>query len=355
MKLQAEQLGEQLKRRLAPVYLLSGDEPLQLTEASDAVREAAKAAGYVTRELFYADAGFDWGLLREAADSFSLFGEPRLLDLRLPAKPDKAGAAALLRYAERPPEDALLAVTLPKLTAADQKARWFQAIEKLGVVVQVWPLEGKKLLDWLDRRLNSRGLLADQSGLRALAARVEGNLLAAAQEIEKLHILHGRGRLDDDQILKAVADSARYDVFGLAEEILRGQPARAYRVLMGLKAEGVAAPLALWALTREVRLVAAIAAERAAGASAAAAFAKHKVWEKRQATLELALRRLDRNALHRALLLAAKADRVIKGMEVGDEWDALLAVCMALTAPSGKPASAAGRPSAGERFNRPGG
>lgn len=339
MKLYVEQLGEQLQRRLAPVYLLSGDEPLQLMEGSDAIRQAAKAAGYRSRELFYADAGFDWRLLQEACDSFSLFGELRVLDLRLPAKPDKIGAAALLRYAERPSEDAILLITLPKLAAIDQKSRWFQAVERLGVVVQVWPLEGEKLLRWLDRRLNSKGLLADQSGLRLLAARVEGNLLAATQEIEKLHILYGKGRLTDEQILKAVADSARYDVFDLAEEVLRGHAGKACRVLMGLKAEGVAAPVVLWALTREIRLAAALMAEIAAGASNESAFAKHKIWESRKASLGLALQRLDRNALHQALLLSAKADRIIKGMEAGDAWEALLAVCLNLIAPVGQTTS----------------
>jgi DNA polymerase-3 subunit delta len=336
VKLYAEQLGEQLKRRLAPVYLLSGDEPLQLMEASDAVRQAARDAGYTSRELFYADAGFDWSLLREACDSFSLFGERRILDLRLPGKPDKTGAAALLRYAERPPEDAILVIGTAKLASTDQKGRWFQAVEKLGVVVQVWPLEGEKLLRWLDQRLNAKGLLADQSGLRLLAARVEGNLLAAAQEIEKLHILYGKGRLSDEHILKAVADSARYDVFGLAEEVLRGQPGKAYRVLMGLKAEGVAPAVALWALTREIRLVAALMADIAGGASAESAFAKHRLWDSRKATLGLALQRLNRDAIHRALLLAAQADRAIKGMDSGDPWDVLLSVCMSLTAPPGR-------------------
>lgn len=332
MKVYPEQLGDQLNRRLAPIYLLSGDEPLQIMEAADAVRQAAKAAGYLNRELFHADAGFDWSLLQEACDSFSLFGEQRVLDLRLPAKPDKTGSAALLRYAERPPEDAVLIVSLPKLAAADQKARWFQAAEKLGVFVQVWPLEGDKLLRWLDKRLNSKGLLADQSGLRLLAARVEGNLLAAAQEIEKLHILHGQGRLTDEQILKAVADSARYDVFDLAEEVLRGQAGRAYRVLMGLKAEGVAAPVALWALTRELRLVNTLKSEMAAGSSPEALFGKYKLWDTRKAAMDQALQRLSRADIHQALLLSAKADRIIKGLEAGEEWDALLSVCLSAAA-----------------------
>jgi DNA polymerase-3 subunit delta len=335
VKVYPENLSDQLKRRLAPIYLLSGDEPLQLMEASDAVRDAARAAGYTNRELFYAESNFDWSLLREACDSFSLFGERRILDLRLPAKPDKTGSAALLRYAERPPEDAILIASLPKLTAADQKARWFQAAEKLGVFVQVWPLEGDKLLRWLDKRLNSRGLLADQSGLRLLAARVEGNLLAAAQEIEKLHILHGQGRLTDEQILKAVADSARYDVFGLAEEVLRGQPGRAYRVLMGLKAEGVAAPVALWALTRELRLLNTLKSELAQGASADSLFGKYRLWDQRKSAMEQALKRLNRDMIHRALLLSARADRIIKGQEAGDEWEALLGVCMSLMGKAG--------------------
>jgi DNA polymerase-3 subunit delta len=332
VKLYPEQLGEQLQRRLAPAYLLSGDEPQQLTEAGDLVRQAAKAQGYLGRELYYADSGFDWSLLREACDAFSLFGERRVIDLRIPAKPDKHAAAALLRYAERPPEDAILVISTAKLAPADQKSRWYQAIDQLGVVVQYWPLEGEKLLRWLDRRLNHKGLLADQSGLRLLAALAEGNLLAAAQEIEKLHILYGKGKLSDEQILKAVADSARYDVFDLAEEALRGDAGKAYRVLTGLKAEGVAPAVALWALAREMRLVSALMAAIAGGASAEAAYAKHRVWDTRKATLNLALQRLNRNALHRAFLLAAEADRVIKGMGVGEPWDALLSVCLCLTA-----------------------
>lgn len=333
MKLYLDQLGEHLKKRLLPVYLLSGDEPLQLTEAADAVRFAAKSQGYSSRELFYADTGFDWSQLREACDAFSLFGERRVLDLRIPAKPDKQASAALLHYVERPPDDAILLITTAKLTTTDQKARWFQAVEKLGVVIQVWPLEGEKLLRWLDRRLSAKGMLADPSGLKILAARVEGNLLAAAQEIEKLHILYGNNRLSDEQIIKAVADSARYDVFDLAEEVLRGQIGRAYRVLMGLKAEGVAPAVALWALAREIRLVAALMAELAAGTSADAAFTKHRIWDSRKATLEAALRRLNRDAIHRALLLSAEADRIIKGMSSGDAWDALLSVCMSLAGP----------------------
>jgi len=328
MKVYPDQLAENLRRKLLPVYLLNGDEPLQLTEAADAVRAAARAAGYDNRELFYAEGNFDWSQLGEASNTLSLFGERRILDLRLPAKPDKAASAALLRYAERPADAAVLLISTVKLTASEQKAKWFQAVDKIGAVVQVWPLEGMDLLRWLERRLALKGLLAEPSGLRILAARVEGNLLAAAQEIEKLHILHGKARLSDSQIIAAVADSARYDVFALAEELARGHPVRLRKMLLGLKAEGIASPVALWAVTRELRLMAGLLAVLERGASQEAAFSELKVWDKRKQALSQALRRLNRDTLHRAILLAARADRISKGAEDGDPWDALLMVCL---------------------------
>lgn len=336
MKLRLEQLAGALRKELARIYLVSGDEPLQLSEAADAIRQAARRAGFASRELFYADNGFDWNALLEACDSFSLFGEKRILDLRLPAKPDKDGAAALQRYAKRLPEDVVLIVSLPKLTATEQKSQWFQAIERIGVFVQIWPLEGQKLIEWLSRRLAEKGMLADQSGLRILAARVEGNLLAAAQEIEKLHILYGSVRIEDEMIRKAVADSARYDVFDLAEAALQGQTARAYRILGGLRSEGVAPAVALWALSRDLRILAGVKAMTERGETQEAAFAKQKekVWDKRKTSLVKALQRLGREDAHRALLVCAKADRTIKGMETGEPWDVLLDVCLSLT---GKP------------------
>lgn len=335
MKLKLEQLPEALRKGIAPVYLVSGDEPLQLTEAVDAIREAARAQGYLQRELFYADAGFDWGRLLETAESYSLFGDLRVLDLRLPAKPDKAGAEALVRYASRLPDDAVLIATLPKLTGEDQKrCRWFQALEPKGVFIQVWPLEGAQLIAWLDRRMGARNMLADRSGLAILAARVEGNLLAAAQEVEKLHILYGSVRVDDEMIRKAVADSARYDVYDLAECALQGQIVRASRILGALRAEGIAAAVALWSLARDIRLVAALQAAVAEGSSQDAAFARLRVWDNRKAGLVKALQRLSRNKIRQLLLLCAKADRIIKGQEPGEPWDALLDVCMAMTAPA---------------------
>jgi len=332
VKLRPEQLAGTLVKSLAPVYLISGDEPLQLSESLDAIRAAARARGFANRELFYADSGFDWGRLLEASGSFSLFGERQILDLRLPAKPDKEGAAVLDSYAKRLPEDSILVVTLPKLSASDQKAAWFQALESKGVLIQVWPLTGQNLIAWLDKRMGAKNMLADRSGLAILAARLEGNLLAAAQEIEKLHILYGSVRISDDMIRKAVADSARYDVYDFAEAALLGQATRSHRVLMGLRGEGIASAVALWALARDVRLLCGIKAAMENGDNLESAFAKQKerVWDKRKTSLASAAQRLSRNQAHRALLACAKADRRIKGQETGDPWEALLDVCLAL-------------------------
>lgn len=331
MRIHPEHLQEALGRGIAPVYLLSGDEPLQIIESADAIRRAASEHGHAQREVLQVEAGFDWASWSAASQAFSLFGERRLLDLRFTAKPDRVGAEALAGYATRPPEDAVLVASMPKLSSSDQKAQWFQALDSVGVIVQVWPLEGEKLLRWLDRRLNARGVLADQSGLRIIAARVEGNLLAAAQEVEKLQILYGKGRLDDTQIAAAVADSARFDVFDLADQAMRGDLARTYRVLMGLRAEGVAAPVVLWALSRDLRLLAQLGAELAGGNSLDGAFRKHKVWDKRKSILEKALGRLGAEAIQSALLRAVEVDRTIKGLTHGDPWDGLLGLCAVLT------------------------
>jgi len=328
MKLASDKLAGHLKQTLAPVYLLSGDEPLQMTEALDAVRQAARAKGYAGHELFYADTHFDWGVFEEAGQSASLFGESRVLDLRLPAKPDKRAAALLERYAAQPAGDAILVISLMKMTAADQKVRWFQALDKIGVFIPFWPIEGEALVRWLDHRMSQRGILAEHSGIALLARRVEGNLLAAAQEVEKLHILYGGGRLTDQQIMKAVADSARYDVFDLADALLLGQADRMVRILTGLKAEGIAPAGVLWSITRELRLLNGIQVMLAEGASAETVFSRFQVWDKRKQAVNAALRRLKKQDIQQALLHSADIDRAIKGLETGDPWEGLLTVCL---------------------------
>lgn len=201
MQIPAQQLPAALAKNIAPVYLISGDEPLQLGEAADAVRQAVKAAGYQIREVYSVETGFNWGELSYAASALSIFSEQKLLDLRLPSgKPGREGGKALVEYCQNLPDQTILLISAGKIASESLKARWYQAVDKIGVTVRVWPLEGKDLLGWLDRRLQNRGLSCDRSSLQLLASRVEGNLLAAAQEIEKLYVLNGPGRINSQTI-----------------------------------------------------------------------------------------------------------------------------------------------------------
>jgi len=334
MRLKPEQTAQHLRsQRLAPVYLVSGDEPQQIAEITDAIRKAAWQAGYLEREIFSQDSGFSWNDLPAAAYATSLFADRKVIDLRLPSgAPGAEGAKVLTAYCERLSEDTLLLITTGKLAAASLKTRWFQALERVGIFIQVWPPEGEDLLRWLRHRLQQRGISTDSEGVKLLAARIEGNLLAAAQEIEKLYILYGPGCLDAAKIADAVADSSRYDVFKLADSLLSGHPGRITKILSGLKDEDVAAPVVLWAITREARTLCKIRQDLAAGKHRDAAMQAQQIWDKRKALVSQALDRLSESALHRILMTSAQADREIKGQQPGDPWQTLLQICLLFTA-----------------------
>ncbi|MDI1277740.1 DNA polymerase III subunit delta [Methylobacter sp.] len=329
MRLKPEQIAAALQKGLAPVYFISGDEPLQLGEMADAVRAAARKEGYDSREVLVADSSFSWNELMESAGSLSIFADKKIIDLRLPSgTPGADGSKALIAYCERLPEDTLLLVTAAKMAGASLKARWFQALDKVGCVVQVWPLEGQDLIRWLQQRMQRRGLQAETEGIKILASRIEGNLLAAAQEIEKLYVLYGEGRLSNQQISDAVADSSRFDVFKLMDSVLAARVGRIFKILSGLKAEGVAAPVVLWALTREARVLIRIKQALAQGQNRAVVFKNNQIWDKRQQLVSDALNRLGDSDLNSILTLSAKADRQIKGQQQGEPWETLLAVCL---------------------------
>lgn len=335
MWLRPEQLASALAKQLAPIYFFSGDEPLQLGEAADAVRLAAKSAGYETRELLTVDTHFSWLELMYAADSMSLFSEKKVIDLRLPsAKPGKEGSKALVDYCARIPEDTLLLITAGKLEKSAKKSKWVTTLEKQGVAMQVWPLAGKDLINWIQRRLQKRGLSTDQTGLGIIASRVEGNLLAAAQEVEKLYVLHGSGVLSEQQIHDSVVDNSRYDVFNLVDAALSGRIDRTLKILTGLQQEGIAAPIVLWALTREIRNLIHIQSKLEAGQQRNSVFMQHQVWDKRQKLVSHALSKLKRKNLLNMLLLSAKADRQMKGQETGNGWDSLLQISLLLAGKS---------------------
>ncbi|MFI3185586.1 MAG: DNA polymerase III subunit delta [Methylococcaceae bacterium] len=334
MRLKPDQIAAALKKGLAPVYFISGDEPLQLGEMADAVRATARAAGYDTREVLVADAGFSWHQLTESAGSLSIFADKKIIDLRLPTgTPGTEGAKALVAYCERVPEDTLLLITAAKTASASLKSRWFQALDKAGCIVQVWPLDGQDLLRWLQQRMERRGLKAETAGIKILASRIEGNLLAAAQEIEKLYVLYGTGDISQQQIFDVVADSSRFDVFKLMDCVLSGRVGRILKILSGLQAEGVAAPVVLWALTRDARVLIKIKQALSAGQNRALVFKNNQIWAQRQQLVGDALNRLGEPDLCNILVLSAKADRQIKGRQQGDPWETLLAVCLMFAIP----------------------
>jgi DNA polymerase-3 subunit delta len=321
LRVRPEQLEQHLAKGLAPIYLVSGDEPLQSNEACDAIRAAARSAGHDNREIMEAGAGFDWNALAAEANSLSLFAEKKIIDLRIPGgKPGREGGKALTEYCERPPEDTILLITLPKLDRSQQNSKWFKTIEQLGVIVQIWPIEVQRLPQWIEQRLRKAGLHPDREAVQMLADRVEGNLLAAHQEIEKLLLLHGTGSINAEQLANAVADSARYDVFELVDSALRGETERCLRILGGLRGEGVAPPVVLWALHREIAQITAISADAAKGLSLDHAMTRAKVWEKRKPLVRNATARLKTPAWLALLGQCQQADAAAKGADPRDPW-----------------------------------
>jgi DNA polymerase III subunit delta len=338
MRLRADQLESRLAAGVAPVYLVSGDEPLLVGEAGDAIRQAARAQGYSERTVYHADASFDWGELARAAGSLSLFAERRVIDLRLPSgRPGDAGARALTEYAGAAPADTLLLITTPRLDAQLQKSKWFKAIDAAGVVIQIWPPEGAEYTGWVARRMRALGLQPEPDAVALLAERVEGNLLACVQEIEKIRLLGGPGPLDADRVIQSVTDSARYDVFTLVDCALDGDIARCVRVARGLEGEGVEPTLVLWALARAIRAHARFAVAIARGEHLEQLVQWDKAWSRRQALIRRALQRHGVRSWWRMLRRAAAIDRMIKGRAAGNVRDELLQLALMIAGlPAGR-------------------
>ena len=254
MKLTLDSLATHLRPgKLAPAYLLSGDEDLLVGEAADAIRAAARAAGHVERDVHFPERSADWADVVAASGSLSLFGDRRILEIRFSGKAGKEGGAALVRLIESAGDDTLLLIITPRLDPAVQATAWVKAVEARGVWLPVWEVGPRQLETWLAARCKQAGLELTGDALTLLAARVEGNLLAAQQEVEKLKLLVSAGRVDVQAVQGAVAQSARYDVFALGEAVVTGDAVRAARVVAGLRGEGVEPTLVLWSLVRELR------------------------------------------------------------------------------------------------------
>lgn len=334
MQLKGEQLPAHLERELRPLYVLYGDEPLLVLEAADQIRAKARREGYSEREVLTALPGFDWNQLLTAGGNLSLFGDRKLIDLRIPSgKPGREGGAALQAWCERLSPDTLLLLTLPELDWKEEKAAWFTALAQAGVAVKLMAPPLAELPNWIAGRLRRQQQSADAQGLRFIAERVEGNLLAAHQEIQKLALLYPSGTLSLEQIREAVLNVARYDIDTLREALLAGDTARLVRTLEGLRQEGEAPPLVLWAMGEEIRTLALVQSGIARGQSSDAVMRQARVWGNRQALVKGAAQRLSPATLETALKLAGQIDRLIKGIGRGDVWEEFLRLGLLLSAP----------------------
>ena len=325
MRVNLDQLSAALQRGLAAAYLISGDEYLLVGEAVDAIRAAARAQGYADRRVFFIERGFAWDDLRSESQALSLFAERRLFELRMPTgKPDK-GAAILAALAENPPPDVITLVVTGKLDKKGSDAPWAQAFASRGVWVPVHNVGSAELPAWLSARARRAGATLDEDAAQLIALRTEGNLLAAHQELEKLMLLAGSGRIDAALVESSVGDSARYDIMQLSAAAADGDATRAIHILMGLKGEGVEPTLILWALTREVRGLWQAAERRRLRSSSGGSG-----WNLASRPSERALARAGSLPLAALLGQASDTDRIIKGISPGDSWTALLGLTAGL-------------------------
>lgn len=323
MRIKPEQLGVHLdKRGLPAVCLIGGDEPLQRGECVDVLRRTARAQGIDERLTFDAGARMDWQALAQSCGTLSLFSSRRLIELTVhEGKLGREGSDFVAEIAARPAGEDVYLLIAEKPDRTVQSGKWFKAVEQRGFVLLTMPVPIQQLPSWIQRRLRARGRSITPAAAELLADRVEGNLLAAAQEIEKLLLLTDATELDVAEISAAVLDSARYDLYATVDQALAGDATRTLRMVRGLRAEGVEALLVSWLLNRELRALAAMRAMIDQGRSQADTFAAHKVWDTRKAAITAVLRRHDCQSLARLLRDTFRLDAVIKGVEPGNAWD----------------------------------
>lgn len=333
MKLRPEQLEAHLRQGLLPVYVLTGDEPLLVQECADAIRAAAARAGHAERVQHVIDRSFSWDALIADSQSLSLFAERKLTGLRFTGKPDAGAAEALIALATRPPEDTVLLIELPKLDGAAAKSKWLSALDEAGAVITLYPVEAAQLPGWLQARARQLGLTLAEDAVQLLADRTEGNLLAAAQTLEKLRLLADEAVISVETVADLVSDSARHSVFDLADAILAGDVSRTARLMLGLEAEGEAESVVLWALQKDLRGLTLAAEEMAASGQRQVSpqrLGQLGFWARRQGPAQMALRRLSLVRLQRLTSGLVEIDKAIKGQSPERAWDALLRLGMAM-------------------------
>ena len=341
MQIQPNELEGQLRRSLGSLYLIAGDEPLQLLEASSEVRAAARAAGCTERLVFDVDRSFNWDALLMEADSMSLFAERRLIELRLPSvRPGKVGGAALEKLASRESEDVCL-VTMPAVDGQARRTAWFKALQQNGTYVDVRVVEPNHLPEWIQRRFTARGVQADRAACELMAERTEGNMVAAAQAVELLYLLRDGANdrtdvISPEDVVAASGDSARYDSFTLVNAVLGGDTARAVRIVRGLRAEGAPLPQLVGSLAWMLRAVVTVATRVGQGDSMSSVLSEGQlaVWRQRRALMQQAVNRHDAMRWREFLSGAFAIDRASKGMAADDPWQLAEGLCVAMAAPA---------------------
>ncbi len=324
MQIKPEQLGQQLKQHsVQRCYLVSGEEILIVQECADAIRAAARAAGCAEREVIEISKAGDWQALLQSGGALSLFADHKLIEVRLPSgKPGAEGSKAIAEYLAMETDDILLIVA-GKIDRQSQKSKWYTALDKAGAVITVWPISANELPRWLMQRLKAAGLQADQDAVQILAERVEGNLLAAVQEVEKLKLLITGTQVTAQAVIDAVIANARYNTFGLVDTALAGDAQGALRTLRGLQAESTQPPVVLWTLVRDIKLLATLAEDQRQGVPISQAMNQRGVWKNRTGLIQRALQRHTRSSLDRLQSLAYAVDGSVKGFADGDPWDHL--------------------------------
>jgi DNA polymerase-3 subunit delta len=325
MRVYPEKLAGQLKQQLLPVYLVSGDEPLLLQESCDLIRQAAREQGCSDREVIDASAsGFNWQDILHSATSMSLFAERKLVELRLPSgKPGAEGSKALCEYVEICGADDVLLIIAGKIDKQSTNSKWYKALDKAGATVQIWPVGARELPRWLQQRVRGAGMSIDDDALELLCDRVEGNLLAAVQEVEKLKLLAADSRITARTVTDAVSDNARYNLFEMADHALQANARGSLRMLHGLRGEGTEPAVVLWALVREIRTLYETQLDVDSGKDAQQALNARRVWKNRMPLMQSALARHSTASLSHLLQKAAEVDGSIKGFAAGKPWDKL--------------------------------
>jgi len=329
VKLYAEHLSEQLSRQIAPVYLIAGPERLIVEEAADEVRKTCRSQHIDERIRLTADGRFKWDELGQSTETGSLFASRRLVELRLPTgKPGAEGGKTIRQWIDDQHEDVLL-IICDQWEMAQERSAWVKAIEKVGVYVPAWSVKPAKLPRWIAGRLRNKGLQAGNDVCDFLAERLEGNLLAAAQEVDRLALLFPKSRLELDAVREAVADSARFDAFRLAELVMTGHAGGALRCIRGLRESDSPEPAVLWALGRELEITL-VVARRSQHEAPQRIFADLQVWKSRQAPIEACIRRNGPRRLETAIGRLSRLDLLSKGQVEGAFWLELERLCAAL-------------------------